>query len=251
MLYGDEKLRQIGKSPLPATRNKARSTRKDLANIKRRGRRSTRQTLHCLAVDSDFDEFEGFVNEYPATEIRYAMYDRRDADNLGALFAWARKKIATDFKSMTDEERYFAFKNVLPDTMQGRHALDHIDIALLDRNPHERLWLGRYMTDAERASARQSAADKLRNHLRSQLTKILDEQGHAWLNWQLGYLFDKTHLGRGCKYDANIGFVRCDDCRRMYLGADDMDDFIEFLCRQETGRGRNHHDAFKLVDEYS
>lgn len=130
MLYGPEKAREIARSILPSTRR--RSTRTDLAYLKRASRRRVRQTLHDWAGYDDPLEFEGHIWDYHSPNPHHDGYwgglsaivdDRRNGDKLGALLKWAPAVTA----HLDDpEDRYMAIKAILPDNLIGRHALSHL-----------------------------------------------------------------------------------------------------------------------------
>lgn len=67
---------------------------------------------------------------------------RRNHDNLGPLLAWARSTERQKMEGWSVEDKYAYFKAVLPDTLPGRHALDHIEVSLdLDPDEYNRFWL--------------------------------------------------------------------------------------------------------------
>jgi hypothetical protein len=131
MLYGEEKVRSMARSILPATNR--RSARQTAERIKRRNRRNTRQTLHMWKRCVDPLEFEGHIVDYGEPDkhngwsdegtIKQAMWARRDADKLNSMIRWAKAYTA----HLEDpEDRYRLMKKVLPDNLIGRHALSHL-----------------------------------------------------------------------------------------------------------------------------
>lgn len=116
--YGDDKIKDIIEGILPATRNKAKSTAKNRKHLHREHRRKANQ---CI-IAGDYDNVNA-QDTFFRKRIHEMKWERRDADNLAALFRWARAIT----KHLDDPaDRYMFIKKVLPDTMQGRHALGHI-----------------------------------------------------------------------------------------------------------------------------
>lgn len=132
MIYGEEKVRTMARSILPATNRKdARTT---AAAIKRTNRRRTRQALHDWKRHADPYDYEGHILDYgepcggashwDAHTIKEAMWDRRQHDKLSHMVKWAIEYTA----HLDDpEDRYMLMKKVLPDNLIGRHALSHLD----------------------------------------------------------------------------------------------------------------------------
>lgn len=156
-----DKPRDIARSVLPSTRRK--SARDDKRAYHSKHRAAQRQVNHrierSLAVIDDeghlshdpdlFDDFEErtVYDGYSAStkddglswDDMNAIVDmRRNGDKLGPLLSWAK---ATHDRLMTGPEwttpdKIAYFKAVLPDTLQGRHALGHVktDLGLFE-NP--------------------------------------------------------------------------------------------------------------------
>lgn len=120
-MYGKAKERDMIRSVLPSTRRKG--AREDLAIIKRNARRSSRQSLHVIALDHEAWDETPEVYDYPDTEIRYAMYERRDGDKISALQRWAPSKV----KGIRPLDALSKIKALLPDNTIGRHAVSHVD----------------------------------------------------------------------------------------------------------------------------
>lgn len=131
MIYGDEKIRTMARSILPATNRK--SARQTATSIKRKNRRITRQALHDWKSYIDPYEYEGHVYDYgddaavndgwEAASIKAAMWERRRHDKLSHFIHWAISYTS----SVTDpEDRYNMMKRCLPDGLVGRHALSHL-----------------------------------------------------------------------------------------------------------------------------
>lgn len=127
-IYGEQKKRQIARSVLPSRR--ANGARNDLRNIKQRARSNMRQELRVVGRDAysedvidSYDESNFDWEFYPYTEIRYAVYDRQNGDNLSALMRWAPKQV----ENIRLEDRLSKMYQIMPDNLIGRHAVGHLE----------------------------------------------------------------------------------------------------------------------------
>lgn len=128
-----EKARDMARSVLPSTaRKNARRTR---ASIHGRERARLRAELHSLRVAGDADDFEGDLVWTARREIEEMVLDRRAADKVGPLLAWAERLIETDptLSAATPDEREARFRKVLPPGLIGNHAVSHLWWVLDDR----------------------------------------------------------------------------------------------------------------------
>lgn len=157
-----DKARDIGRGVLPSTARKGARDNKRAFHAKRRhGQRAANHAIvrHCNEIDEDgflytdpdlFEDFEDpiiFDGYHASTKGKASSYDddmgyivrrRRDADNLGPLFSWARATDAQKMVGWTVEDKRNYFKAILPDNLPGRHALGHVEQILdLDPNPFE------------------------------------------------------------------------------------------------------------------
>lgn len=130
MQYGEDKIRTMARSILPATNR--RDAKNTAQMIKRRNRRNTRQTLHEWKSYTDPLEFEGHIFDYgeptslgwEMSSIKAAMWDRRQHDKLQPMIRWAKAYTA----HLDDPfDRYMLMKKILPDNLIGRHALSHLE----------------------------------------------------------------------------------------------------------------------------
>lgn len=151
--YGDKKAKSIARSVLPSTARK--SARDNKRNFHKKHRAAQREAIHGarqhlvvvdeagrLAHDPDlYDDFEDreIFDGYTAATTKPVGYDgnmkyivqrRRDADKLGPLIAWATATEKNKMDGWDDNDKIAYFKAVLPDTLQGRHALGHVKSAL-------------------------------------------------------------------------------------------------------------------------
>jgi hypothetical protein len=181
MLYGDEKVREIARSILPSTGR--RSARINAANVKRRNRRITRQSLRDWATYEDPYEFEGHIfdygdsaaagKKYMCSDIKEVMWRRRDGDKFGAFFAWAR---ATTAHMDDPVDRYNAVRRVLPDNLIGRHALGHLS-GLDEFDDGEDRWWYRHLWRSVNWSPWQSVV-----YIRHILRELIASGYHKELN---------------------------------------------------------------------
>lgn len=156
-----DKARDIARGTLPSTARKgARKNKKNFHSRHRAAQRRVNDDILAAMTEVDedghiytdpelFDDYEGrLVYEgYTAAtkteklsweDMPHIVADRRNADKLGPLLRWAQ---ATHDREMsgpgwTNEDKVAYFKAILPDTLQGRHALGHV-ISALDIEPNE------------------------------------------------------------------------------------------------------------------
>lgn len=135
MLYGDEKINQIARSVLPATRRRARTARKEKQQWNQSTRARMNRDLHYAthtgmtaeAAIEAWDENPSMWLDAYSPHERYLqrdiIRDRRLADNLGPIRSWTRAK-AAEFDDPADLIEDLSDK--LPQTLAGRHALSHM-----------------------------------------------------------------------------------------------------------------------------
>ncbi len=214
-IYGDEKLRSIGRSVLPASRRRARSAREKRRITHHTTRSRIRDELtqwHRIGPD-EFDD----VDLAPLPDPQYTgslggivgvMWDRRGGDRLGAIQRWATHHA----ESLGDdpETRTAALRRVFDDNLIGRHAISHIRRLEPFRPAHDRRdwWLERLAAEAEREAARMRRRDEL-------LTRVIEVAA-----------FRHAELNRAIK-DG-----RCEGCRarrpaRLFLGVHDAEAFVD------------------------
>jgi hypothetical protein len=123
-VYADAKVRDMSRSVLPATRNRARSTRRNLDMIRRTARRQTKAQLRQAQAHAiNFDELE--LDGWPYRRIREQVQDRRLADNVSALVRWAPRASA----HLRVEDRCSWVRARMPDSIIGWHAMTHVRYA--------------------------------------------------------------------------------------------------------------------------
>lgn len=151
-----DKARDIARGVLPSTARKGARDKKREFHASHRG--AQRQAVHrierSLATISDrgtivhdpdlYDDFEEryVIDGYSASTKKEGVgwddlgpngeiiYDRRAADKLGPLIHWAEATERTKMIDWDDADKIAYFKAILPDSLQGRHALGHVKQAL-------------------------------------------------------------------------------------------------------------------------
>jgi hypothetical protein len=124
----DEKITDVIRSVLPSTaRRDARRTRQ---LIHRAARRKAKAALRAGDVDA-FVDIRG--------PIKDMVWDRRAGDKAGPLVRWALHQVRHDprLREASFADRIDHFRQLLPDSTIGRHALSHIAWPLerLDAQP--------------------------------------------------------------------------------------------------------------------
>jgi hypothetical protein len=186
-----DKARDIARGVLPSTaRKSARDNKRNFHAVQRHAQRQANHAIarHLTDVDDDgnlytdvdlYDDFEApevFDGYNAATtktvgwssNMKGIVRERRNADKLGPLLAWARATEAKKMKGWSNVDKVNYFKAILPDTVSGRHALDgHLIPALGLETDEFKYGLARWplpesLTNNER-----------KDRLRSNLTKHL------------------------------------------------------------------------------
>ncbi len=162
-----DKARDIARGVLPSTARKGARENKRAFHAKRRHNQN--QTDHALArhlaveengrLHTDVDLYDDFEDPiihdgyHASTKGKATSYnddmseivsDRRDADKLGPLISWATATEKNKMAGWDVADKIAYFKAVLPDTLQGRHALGHVQSALGLHNDEFYYRFGRY-----------------------------------------------------------------------------------------------------------
>lgn len=149
-----DKARDIARGVLPSTARKgARDNKREYHATHRSAQRQANLAIqrHLSVVDEDthtlhtdpdlYDDFEAldtFDGYHAATTKPSIGWDgmdeivshRRGADKLGPLISWATATEKAKMAGWSVEDKIAYFKAVLPDSLQGRHALGHVESAL-------------------------------------------------------------------------------------------------------------------------
>lgn len=159
MTYGKSKERDMVRSILPSSARKSARDRKNA--IKRAHRSSVRQTLRqhrdTLACEMQEDEMFDRVVDFDApyaelidadgkcdNEIKYAMWDRREADKTRPFERWA----VAQTKGVRLLDRATWLQSKMPDTLAVRHAMSHV--RMLDEfevDEHRHWWRNRFNSE--------------------------------------------------------------------------------------------------------
>ena len=168
----DEKRKDMIESVLPSTaRTMARAER---ARLHRLDRRSTK-----IALGRDLDDPIGADIRRDFAEMIWA---RRAADKIGSLERWALAVIDRDpaLRAASVEVQVEHFRQLLPDTKIGRHAISHVVFALR--------W---------RARPQWNGAARRHNVTADDVSRLLERDLHAELNRQLKQRHPSPRLLRG------------------------------------------------------
>ena len=216
MTHGPDKRRDIARSVLPSTDRKA--ARKNLAAIKRNGRRAVRQDLRAIGreerQEAVVDRYDGAPFDpwgYPDGRISWAVRSRRRADKLGPVTRWGR---ATT-RLLPLEDRLGEVRRLLDDTLAGRHAASHLqwDPHFLVRHDHVPPWRGD-PTYWRRARRTQPPVDELRDAV----AVLLADGRHRELN------------------DRMKAVPRDDGSVRVLAGQHDVDAFVRSVASSRQWR---------------
>lgn len=122
----NEKARDMARSVLPSTARK--SARQARASIHGRERARLRAELHSFRLAGDADEFEGDLTWTARRDITEMVDDRRGADKIGPLLAWADRIVERHpaLGAATLEDREVYFRKILPPGLIGNHAISHL-----------------------------------------------------------------------------------------------------------------------------
>lgn len=148
-----DKARDIARGVLPSTARKG--ARDNKRNFHATHRHAQRQVNHAIQrqvttfdengnlhadpdLYDDFTDLDTFDGYHAATTKPSIGWDgmneivnqRRGADKLGPLIAWARATEKDKMVGWDAADKIAYFKAVLPDSLQGRHALGHVESAL-------------------------------------------------------------------------------------------------------------------------
>jgi hypothetical protein len=191
-----DKARDVARGVLPSTaRRKAREDKRDFHHTHRHAQRQINHEIvrSTTVVDDDgnlytdpdlFDDFEprhvidGYVAKTKKDgagwdcDMQHIVSERRGADNLGPLLSWARATERQKMVGWSVFDKHAYFKAVLPDSLQGRHALGHVEQALdLSVDEYSQFW--RYY---------RRPAPVTKEQFRAALNRLLStNQGHAAL----------------------------------------------------------------------
>lgn len=236
MTYGDDKVRDMCRSILPSTQRK--SDRHNAERVRRRNRRTTRQTLHDWRMAADVDDFEGHVFGYedsPAVgggwsecqgSIKTVMWDRREHDKLGPMLRWA-VAITADIDDPADRQEHM--RAILPDNLIGRHAMGHIKF-LDEFDTDVRIDYSRYHRNAGPMSADDVEA-KLREMVATNHKRLNHELKKTVIRYVpavdlFGHKYRKAEFANRVAGLHDAAFL---DWARTYIGRQTLEKIFENL----------------------
>lgn len=124
----DHKARDMARSVLPSTARKG--AREARAIVHGRERAHERQVLHHLRRCLDPEDYDGDlgVSSRHRGDVSDMVDDRRGADKVGPLVAWAERLVQRDpaLLAATPEDREVHFRKILPPGLIGNHAIVHL-----------------------------------------------------------------------------------------------------------------------------
>ena len=250
MLYGDEKLREMGRSILPST---WRGARRALRRCKRRHRRKVNMALGQVLRDPDGELPDDLdPRSYPDHEIRSLVCRRQAGDKLNHFQRWAvayTKDMGAD-----PSGRLARVRSHLPDNLIGWHACVHLVLLeefATDPTQH-RGW-------GPRRAAPQRSPELLSRILRrvwedADLSRLLAAEIrrlHSPVRWIVGYgeRIERRELrrpegsrwrGPRVSWHLETHLEEVGPGPRLLRGIDDIDPFLDDLERARLAPERLH-----------
>jgi hypothetical protein len=169
MIYGAEKVRDMGRSILPAKRNSGRTASRDKRRVNRARRRWDKQYPDC-------------PRRKHVNDMREIVMMRRDSDHLNHFYRWSES--VTAHLPIGDRLKYI--KGILPKGLIGNHALEHLEIRTHFNPQYEPYTSKRY---------RQRTKEEIKAELMAradEITKTVLDSGYA-------KLFNRKYRYRVCK----------------------------------------------------
>ncbi|CUU54415.1 hypothetical protein Ga0074812_102425 [Parafrankia irregularis] len=210
----DEKIKDMAESVLPSTRR--RSARVDRRRAHKRCRTRQRDILAGFCGLADPDEHGAdFFDKRRRQEVSDVVWARRGADKTGSLIRWAGVRIERDprLSAAPVGEKVGHFARLLPDTLIGRHAVQHIESSLRSRD--------------HPIYHRPRAAAQLRQVQRSRhVEQVAADLGAALAAGRHGRL--NAALRAGYRRRMTVGpdgAERLPPPNRLFLGSHDIDGF--------------------------
>lgn len=210
----DEKIKDMSESVLPSTRR--RSARMDRRRAHKRHRTRQRDVLSGFRGATDQDEYSAaFPDRRRCHDVTGVVWARRSADKVGSLNRWARMRVERDpqLRAAPVSAQVGHFAHLLPDTLIGRHAAQHIEITLRPREGSI------YLRPRHAALKAQTQRLREEERIAADLRVILGFGEHSQLNAALrdGYR-QRAPVGSG-------GAQHFPPPNRLVLGSHDIEDF--------------------------
>jgi hypothetical protein len=226
----DQKIKDMAESVLPSTaRGRARAARRRAHKGQRARERDA--LVAVRRVESLDDAGVDVRDGRRAREISQLVWIRRGADKTGSLARWAGARVDRDPRLRTAPlaEQVGHVARLMPDSLIGRHAVQHVESALRHRG-HREDWRPRW--NAEKAQEEREA-------LARDPREVFARGPHAELNASLraGYLARATR--DGSRLLPSPG--------RLLIGGHEVDEFATAAAGQpwirETARQTLAHPA--------
>lgn len=204
----DEKIKDMVESVLPSTRRK--TARTERRTIHKRQRARQRDVLRNISAEEDPDFHEG----RRVAAIHNMVWDRRAADNVGALCRWAAAVVERDpvlaAADWPTQKAWFAA--ILPADLIGQHALQHIEWAIGPRATYS--WM---------RGTPSRPIDEIRDEVARDVHRILDTGRHAELNIRLR---QEYAVDRAPRWVSQPNRMRPE---RLLAGLHDQEAFVEHV----------------------
>ncbi len=173
----DEKAKDMAESVLPsAARKSARTERRRVHRAQRARQRVSLAKFDPVAVD---DFTPDFREGRRRSAIQWMVFDRRSADKIGPLTRWAIARVRAD-RDLRDaglDIQVEHFARLFPDNLIGRHAVQHIELALrYEATRHQ--WRGGASLSAKRR-------EEHRAWVASRVRRLIGSGCHGALNGAL------------------------------------------------------------------
>jgi hypothetical protein len=220
-----EKARDMARSVLPST---ARGwSHAERARIHRSERARSRAQLRALRQLEDPDDYEGDLTWASKHEIAYMVSERRAADKIGPLTAWATRTVDKNPELATAplEVRLDYFRRLLPPGVIGEHAISHL----------------RYPLDPAWRRHRYRPGPSPSPTLSDMVEAIVAAGAHGELNYRIGRaiapfvrtavtvpptrLINDDHPAPGILIPRHVEYTVRRQSRRFLAGAHDINGF--------------------------
>lgn len=131
----DQKIKDMAESVLPSKRRQ--SAKQHRRAIHKRSRRHVNDELHSIRRGNEGERTETCVGLTVDVnrELSYMVERRRKHDRVSPVMRWAGRRVDADplLREATPAEQLEYFRRIMPDNLIGRHAVDHIEDALVWR----------------------------------------------------------------------------------------------------------------------
>ena len=126
----DQKIKDMSRSVLPSTGRKGARDNRRIIHRRQRARELAAVTVYRRVADPDTVTPD--VRGTYGPDVTHMVWERRARDKVGSLIRWAEATIAADpvLRSASRAEQIVFFARMMPDTLIGRHAVQHIEQAL-------------------------------------------------------------------------------------------------------------------------